>query len=414
MDTANINDAQKVDKKKGWLKILIIFIIALIVIPLGVLSILYNFNQTFKKKANEFLSKAPGAVGEYFSNIPTEVERMKMINYLANYYLDLDSSTAAEKIYILKKDDEKLYVDLIKSMNSSSSVKTEEILNKIRNMELRNDLLFSVYDEVLKEEEERLNSEVTRIERQDILLSKNEIEHNYNDKEFIKILEKVDSNILGEILYYIEPELKDYILNSFNINKKNDILDVINKKAEKVSNLEEIAKVYETKPLNVALETLGNTDTYSMEDLAVIYSNLPVIKSAEILSNIEDQNFVKELFTNIIRYERLQNLETDLTQNISKGIKFFNEYNKKINELATIYDKMSSDAVAKIVEKMIANTKSVTSIELESENILQISDRDIILDVFEKLKKQNQSKILELMEPEAASELTRLLASPRN
>ncbi len=63
---------------------------------------------------------------------------------------------------------------------------------------------------------------------------------------------------------------------------------------------------------------------------------------------------------------------------------------------------------------MIANTKSVTSIELASENILQISDRDIILDVFEKLKKQNQSKILELMEPEAASELTRLLASPRN
>lgn len=411
MDTANINNTEK---KKSKLKIIIILLVVLILIPTLILSVLYNYNQTFKKKANDLLSKIPGAVGDYFSNLPTETERIKMINYLSEYYLDLDSSIAAEKIYILKKDDEELYVDLIKSMNSISYSKTEDIVNKIRNMELRKDLLYSVYEEVLKEEEEKLLSEISRIENQDIILTKNEIENNYRNRDFLKVLEEVNEKVLGETLYYVDLDLRDYILNSFSSRKKNNVLDMINKKTEEITDLQEIAKVYETKPLDVSIETLGNTNTYSMNELAIIYSNLPIVKSSKILSNIEDENFIQELFSKIIHYERLTNSESNITQNISKGIKFFNEYNEKINDLAMIYDKMSAENVAKIIKNMIGNTNAITSIELESENILQLSDRDIILDVFSKLKKQNQSQILELMEPEVASEVTRLLASPSN
>lgn len=409
MDSANINETEKRSPK---LRFLIILLIVLLLIPISILTLFYNLNQTFKRNANEFLSKMPGAVGKYFANIPTEMERREKIQYLSEYYLELDPNTAAEKIYILKKDDEKLYVELIKSMNSISFTKTEEIINRIRNMELRKDLLFSVYEEVLKEEEEKFLSEVTRIENQDIILSIREIENNYSDRDFLRVLEEVNIDTLGEILYYVDSDLQDYILSSFNHSKKNAILSVINRKTKEIIDLEEIAKVYETKPIDVAIDILGNTDTYSMDELAIIFSNLSVLKSSEILSNVEDENFIQDLFSSIIRYEGLRNSELNITQNISKGIEFFNEYSEKINDLVMIYDKMSPERVAKIVESMIGNTNPIASLELEEENILEISDRDIIIDVLSKLRKQNQSRILDYMEPETASLLTRLLASP--
>ncbi len=409
MDSANINETKKRSPK---LRFLIILLIVLLLIPISILTLFYNLNQTFKRNANEFLSKMPGAVGNYFANIPTEMERREKIQYLSEYYLELDPNTAAEKIYILKKDDEKLYVELIKSMNSISFTKTEEIINRIRNMELRKDLLFSVYEEVLKEEEEKFLSEVTRIENQDIILSIREIENNYSDRDFLRVLEEVNIDTLGEILYYVDSDLQDYILSSFNHSKKNAILSVINRKTKEIIDLEEIAKVYETKPIDVAIDILGNTDTYSMDELAIIFSNLSVLKSSEILSNVEDENFIQDLFSSIIRYEGLRNSELNITQNISKGIEFFNEYSEKINDLVMIYDKMSPERVAKIVESMIGNTNPIASLELEEENILEISDRDIIIDVLSKLRKQNQSRILDYMEPETASLLTRLLASP--
>jgi len=409
MDSANINETEKRSPK---LRFLIILLIVLLLIPISILTLFYNLNQTFKRNANEFLSKMPGAVGNYFANIPTEMERREKIQYLSEYYLELDPNTAAEKIYILKKDDEKLYVELIKSMNSISFTKTEEIINRIRNMELRKDLLFSVYEEVLKEEEEKFLSEVTRIENQDIILSIREIENNYSDRDFLRVLEEVNIDTLGEILYYVDSDLQDYILSSFNHSKKNAILSIINRKTKEIIDLEEIAKVYETKPIDVAIDILGNTDTYSMDELAIIFSNLSVLKSSEILSNVEDENFIQDLFSSIIRYEGLRNSELNITQNISKGIEFFNEYSEKINDLVMIYDKMSPERVAKIVESMIGNTNPIASLELEEENILEISDRDIIIDVLSKLRKQNQSRILDYMEPETASLLTRLLASP--
>lgn len=409
MDSANINETKKRSPK---LRFLIILLIVLLLIPISILTLFYNLNQTFKRNANEFLSKMPGAVGNYFANIPTEMERREKIQYLSEYYLELDPNTAAEKIYILKKDDEKLYVELIKSMNSISFTKTEEIINRIRNMELRKDLLFSVYEEVLKEEEEKFLSEVTRIENQDIILSIREIENNYSDRDFLRVLEEVNIDTLGEILYYVDSDLQDYILSSFNHSKKNAILSVINRKTKEIIDLEEIAKVYETKPIDVAIDILGNTDKYSMDELAIIFSNLSVLKSSEILSNVEDENFIQDLFSSIIRYEGLRNSELNITQNISKGIEFFNEYSEKINDLVMIYDKMSPERVAKIVESMIGNTNPIASLELEEENILEISDRDIIIDVLSKLRKQNQSRILDYMEPETASLLTRLLASP--
>lgn len=67
-------------KKKKVSKIILILIIALVIVPLGVGSVVYNTNKSFRDKMNTKLIKAPGFVGKYFRNYPTESEKQDKKN----------------------------------------------------------------------------------------------------------------------------------------------------------------------------------------------------------------------------------------------------------------------------------------------------------------------------------------------
>lgn len=411
METTNIERGNKNNKIS---RIISIVIISIVLVPLGIMILIYSTNKNFKNNTNKMLSKMPGVIGEHFRNYPTEVEKDEKINYLSKHYIDLDPSVAADKMYIIKKDDEKLYIDILKEMNNISNSKTEEIVLKVRNMELRKDLLFSIYEEAQEEEKEQFQLEVSRIERQDILTSLLEIEKKFSDREFLKVLSEVKTDKLGEILYYVDSDIRAYITNTFKESKKTSIEGVINEKTNEINTLIDVAKVYETKPLDMSIETIGNTEAYSLDKLGTIYRNLSILKSAELLSNIKDEKFIEDLFAAIIREEQLTKSETNITSDISKTMEFLNEYSNKVNNLVMIYEKMAPDKIAKIVEKMMQNTNTITSIEINSENIYELSDRTIIVDVLSKMKNQTLSKVFDYMEPDKASQITRLLARPKD
>lgn len=417
METINVenrNENEKSKKKYKISKIITIIIISIVLVPLGIMSLMYSTNKKFKNNANKILRKMPGVVGEHFRNYPTELEKDEKIIYLSKHYIDLDPNVAADKMYIIKKDDEKLYIDVLKEMNNISNSKTEEIVLKVRNMELRKDLLFSIYEEAQEEEMEQFRLEVSRIEKQDTLASLLEIEKKFADRDFLKVLSEVKTDKLGEVLYYIDSDVRNYILNTFEESKKTSIEVIINEKTNEVNTLIDLAKVYETKPLDVTIETIGNTNSYSLNKLAVIYSHLSALKSAELLAGIKDENFIEDLFSAIIREEQLTKSETNITSNVSKTMEFLNEYSSKVNDLVVIYEKMAPDKVAKIVEKMMQNTNTITSLEISSEKVYELSDRTIIVDVLSKMKNQTLSKVLDYMESDKASQITRLLAQPKN
>ena len=412
MDTTNIEDNIEIKNKKRpkWkLILLLIFVI----IPLAIVGILYNSNISFKTNLNSKLSKMPGVVGEYFKNYPTESEKNAQIDYLSNYFVNLDPNIAADKIYIIKKEDEKLYIDLIRGMNSISTGKTEEVVLKVRNLELRKDLLFSVHDEAKQDEKDNFLSEVSRIERQDILTTVLEVEKRFADREFLKILNEVRLEKMGEILYYTDVDIRNYIVDSFQNDRKIRIEGILYEKTNEENMLIDIAKLYETKPIEASIKAIGNTENYPIEKLGTIYKNLSVLKSAELLSNIKDENFVEELFSSIMREEELTKSDTNITSDISQSMEFISEYQARIKDLVTIYEKMSPDKVARIVEKMMINTDTITSFELNSEEIYSLSDSVIIVDVLSKMKNQTLSKIFDFMEAEKASKITQLLAKPK-
>jgi flagellar motility protein MotE (MotC chaperone) len=414
MDSESLKETSK--RKKVY-KIITIVIISIIIVPLSIISVVYFNNKTFKNKVNNALGKTPGALGDYFRNYPTETERIDKKTYLANYYLNLDTNIAADKIYIIKKNDEELYVDIIKIMNSITSSKTEDIVGKVRNIELRKDLLFSIYDEVQKEKENEILGEVSRLDKQDLLITIKEVEKRYEEEmDYINNLSKIlyfmREDKTAEILYYIDPRIKDQVLGSFDPKKSSNVEAAILKKTIEENKLEDLAKLYEAKPVDIAIKEIGNIEGYSINQLAKVYKNLSILKSAEILSKINDENFTEELFSAIRREEELNKDEISIAPEISRSIEFVSEYQQKITDLVAVYEKMGPDKVAKIVEKMMVNDKTVTSLEIDANPIYEISDRLIIVDVLTRMKNQTLSKVLNYMEADKASQITQLLAKP--
>ena len=109
--------------KRKW-----VIILTAIVLPILILSLLYFNNMSFKLRVNNLLSRVPGGIGDRFKTLPTDFDSQEKKAFLADYYLSLEPADAADKLYIIKKDDEQLYSEIIRLMNSNSSSKTGEII----------------------------------------------------------------------------------------------------------------------------------------------------------------------------------------------------------------------------------------------------------------------------------------------
>lgn len=405
---------EKKDKqKKKTLKVVAILIISFLILPLVIVIIIYNSNKAFQQNINNTLTKMPGAIGEHFNNYPTEEEKEEKVNYLARHFLSLKNDVAADKIYIIKKEDEGLYLDLIKTMNSIEKKKTEDTVLKIRNMELRKDLLVSTYEDAKNEKKQNILSEISRMENQDVLLSLMEIENKFNDKDFLETLNKLDVNKLSQVLYYIDDDIEDYVLNTFETEKKNEIQRLIYKIDKKEKELTDLARLYETRPIDRGTVEIGNFENFSVEELGIIYTNLSNVKAAELLYTIGDEKFTEELFIEIAKREEKIKSDKNTIEDISKAMEFISDYNTKIKDLVQIYEKMTPGKIAKIVEDMIDNTETVTSLQLKDQNVYDLSDSLIIVDVLSKMKNQTLSKVLDFMEAKNASRVTRELAKPK-
>lgn len=402
----------KEKKSKGILKTVLIFASVFILIPTIVFLAAYLLNSDFKKATNEFLRDTPGVLGEHFSKYPTESERAEKEIFLADYYLSIEDESSADKLYIVKKSDEELFNNVIKRMNQKSTTKTKNIIKLVRNIELRKDLLYTLYDEIKLEQEAALSEEVKRLESLELNLAIKEIEMmaaRGSREELIKIFTNMNSNIAANILYYIEPDIKTRILTSMDSEKSKLIDSILLQKAKRNEELIRKAKVYEAMENDRAFAEIGNTDIFKIDELSTIYINLSISKAAEILINA-DNDFVNEIITKIETLEDLLKEEESRTVKIIETLNFKKQYDKKIAELVVLYERMEPVDVVQIVDKMIRNNNTVTVFEIDESPIYTISDSTIILDVLKNMKKQKVSQILSNMEASKAANITRELA----
>lgn len=408
------NTSNVKEKKTSKFKIVIVVIVVLVF--LAGMTFAYFKIPSLNSKINSLIGRLPwiSSRGNQ-SSLPEGVTSEKLDD-LADYYLSIDMEEAADKLYLIKKDDEMLYSSLIRLMNKKSATKTGELIKLVRNLEGRDDLLVALHDELTKEKQSKLNEEVSKLEGQDLSITLRQIEvllssDNKHREELADIFNKMDENILANIMYYLDEEFQEQIYSLLPESKRSSLESQVLSVSSKKLQLKDLASLYESKPIAAAIKEIGNTELYSLEELGVIYSNMSILKSAEILSNIKDDDFIKDVLASIRREDSLNNQESTANK-ITEAIEFLKEYNQKINELAKVYEQMSPDKVALITEKMINNNNTVTALQWDTEPVFEVTDAVIITDVLSKLKDKTISRIINSMSTDNAHKLTQMLAKP--
>lgn len=414
-----MNAAKK--KKRGKVIYILLTLFILILIILSVLVLLYFTNEDFKStiegykdKTEPFWEKISFWNDKSSSNL-NESEISQKKEDIAEYYIQRGMDAAYE-LYAIKTKDELLYSDIVKIMNQKSSSITSKLIKEIRNLDDMDDILTSIYNKIMDEDQSEIIDEARRLENMDIISAIDEIKLMMENKHlFIENINDILANMRDEsvcnILYYMDEETRREIYSVLDEDLRSRINYMIKDKDRRYNELVDIARLYEDKPIDVLLYDIGNTETYDMDELAVIYSNLSILKSGEVLSRVNDDAFVQDLIETIREEEKLRKKDS-IVADINRIVQFIDEYNTRIDELVYLYENMEPNKAAAILENMLENSSTLSQFTLESEPVYEVTDSSVVLDVFRNMRKNSAAKILNYMKNENVTKLTQMLASP--
>lgn len=416
-DNSTVESKEEKKKSKGMGGCLVVLLI-LFLTPLLALGALYFLNKDFKLNVNGVMSNLPGAAGDYFEKFPTRAEELEQIRIVSDFMLDLDESRAVDKLLILQKDDQRAYDDVIKDMLRINPNKTKSILEALRKATINKDALsntvLGISDEQatdLKDKAAYISSLPSTAAVEEVLAV---IEDSINGhKNAAAIFEFIEDEIAVSILYQLDQIDREKIMAALTDEKSLSIRNAYSSNQRRVSDLEQIAGVYSSEAPTTLIETIGNTTTYSIDDLAVIYKNLGAKKAGEVLAKSEDEAFVFDLVAKIKANELLADDEDLLTPDILKSLKIYREFDDNVNELIDVYSEMDTTKVVQIVKNMMLNASPSQVYELNNGELITISDEDLILEILTSFPQDKIASILSSLDQTLSSELTRKLALPK-
>jgi flagellar motility protein MotE (MotC chaperone) len=408
-------EGKKSKGKGGCLVILLILFLT----PLLALGALYFLNKDFNLNVNGLMSNMPGPVGTYFEKYPTRAEELEQIRTVSDFMLDLEESRAVDKLLILQKDDSRAYDDVIKDMLRINPNKTKSILEGIRQATINKDALSNTVQGISDEQTEDLKAKAAYISGLSFNAAVGEVESIIEDsinghKNAAAIFEYIDDVKSVGILYQLDQLDRERILAALTDKKALAIRNVYSSQQRRISDLVQIADVYGSEDPTKLIETIGNTATYSIDDLAVIYKNLGPKKAGEVLAKSIDEAFVFELVAKIKANELLEKNEDLLTPDLLKALKIYREFDDNVVELIDVYSKMDLTSVVEIVKNMLLNASPSEVYELDNGEFITISDEDLILEILTSFPQDKIAAILSSLDQTLSSELTRKLVLPKN
>ena len=416
-DNSAVESKEEKKKSKGMGGCLVVLLI-LFLTPLLALGALYFLNKDFKLNVNGVMSNLPGAAGDYFEKFPTRAEELEQIRIVSDFMLDLDESRAVDKLLILQKDDQRAYDDVIKDMLRINPNKTKSILEALRKATINKDALSNTVLGISDEQATDLKDKAAYISGLPSTAAVEEvlavIEDSINGhKNAAAIFEFIEDEIAVSILYQLDQIDREKIMAALTDEKSLSIRNAYSSNQRRVSDLEQIAGVYSSEAPTTLIETIGNTTTYSLDDLAIIYKNLGAKKAGEVLAKSEDETFVFDLVAKIKANEHLADDEDLLTPDILKSLKIYREFDDNVNELIDVYSEMDTTKVVQIVKNMMLNASPSQVYELNNGELITISDEDLILEILTSFPQDKIASILSSLDQTLSSELTRKLALPK-
>lgn len=404
-------------KKKGVLiKGVLFLLLFFIIIPSMGVAGFYFLNQTFQYRFNAALSSAP-VVGTYFESLPTKAEKEAQITEVAKYFLDISYDRAVDKLILIYNEDREMYDSIIRAMMKMHPNRTKLVLENIRDQQLKGDAISSVLDEIIDERDVDLTEEANNLLALPFASVREEMMQIINDglngySNLARILGKMDAVKAYDLLTLLDDVDENQVLEAMSVETRNSINQEKNKDMNNTQRLLSLSEIYQSKSPESLVDVLGSTSQYSISELAIIFKELGVLKTGEILSATEDDEFVNSIITEMKNNEILSEGEDLLTKDILKTLKIHKDFDDNILKLTNIYASMESEDVSRVLSDLMNNRSLPEVYVLDSGDIITISDEDLAYEILGKFDDTRIAEIIGFFDERLASEVTRKLIIP--
>lgn len=397
---------------------IIILLVIIILLPIIIFGSIYFLNESFQLEANRILKDAPGAVGDYFESLPTELEKQRDIKKIADYYLSIDKNSAVDKLEKIKAQDEELYDNIIKYMVRDNPNRTKDVLDVIRRNELNEDLITSTINEINEEINDSYSDDANELLKLSLPLAKEKMEEiiksSLNGHILLaEILKNLNDNNIASLINILDDQDFNGVLDSFSKAQQASIKKIISNQKTNENNLNNIIEVYKSKSAETLVEIINQDSNYTFDELVYIYENLGPKLAGQVLSMINEEQFTIRLTNRIKENQILQKGSDELTKDILKSLKLFSEFDDNINELTQMYNTMGSQKVSNILEGMMRSSRLPEIYQFDNGETLELSDEDVAIEVLMNFSNDKKSEVINLMTDAMASQVSRKLSLPR-
>ncbi len=392
----------------------LVFLLIVILVPILVLVGMYLLSHDFKLFANSYLSYLPGGAGEYFESQPTRKDELKDIRYVATSFMKLEDERIVDKLKLIKSEDRRVYDDLVREMLRLNPNRTGAIIDSMRKDDESSGLLEEVMSDI---EKDRL----AELEQYTKYLSSLSVDSAVEDLERICLelggielassyIELMDEDRAMKIMFRLSNENKNKIFSvlpedkTISLKSKHELYKRHNEE------LEQIAGLIKRENGQVIVESL---EKYSDDDKVTILRKLGPRVAGLALSRMQDNDQVLQLVNQIKNIEIEENDKDEITADILKSLKVYRDFDDSILELTSVYLKMDTDKVAKVITDMCINQGSGHVYYLENGDNIEITDFHIATEILRGFPQKKLAEILSKLDDSLASEITRRLTLPK-
>lgn len=403
-------------KKGGMIKGILFLLIFFIIVPGIGIAGFYFLNETFQYRLNSALSTAP-VVGSYFDALPTKAEKEEQITLIAQHFLDISYERAVDKLILFYGEDKAMYDEIIRAMMKMHPNRTKLVLENIREQLLKGDAVSAVLDDITTERDLELEESANDLLSIPFASVREEMYEIINDglnghSNLARIFENMDSVEAYDLLSLLDDVDAERVLDAMSSETRTLITQEKNEDLNNKERLYSMAEIYTSKKPESLFDVLGSEGTYEISELAILFKEIGVMNTGKILSMSTDDDFVNKVITEMKNNEVLIEGEDLITKDILKTLNIYKDFDDRILKLTNIYSTISSDEVAKILERLISNRSLPDVYVLDNGEIITISDEDRAYKILESFDDKRVAEIIGFFDDGLATEVTRKLATP--
>ncbi len=407
---------KKEKKGGGLIKGILILLVFIIIIPSLGITGFYLMNETFQYRMNAALSNFP-VVGSYFDSLPTKAEKNEQIKSIAEYFLDISADRAVDKLILINTDEKPMYDEIVKVMYQIDPNSTKIILEDIRSKQLKGDAVSTTLDEITDERNQELGAIASELQSMPFSSLRGELYKILNDglngySRLARIFEQMDAVKAYEMLSLLDSVDENAVLDAMSMVSREEILLEKNKDTANTQKIISLSEIYASKDADELVELLGNTGTYSIEELAIIYKEIGVVKTGKILAISNDDGLISDVITQMKNNEVLSVGEDLITKDILKSLKIFKDFDDNIIELTNVYKTMQTSQVATVISKLLTDGALPQVYVLDGGDVITISDEDLAYKILAQFDDKTKAEIIGNFNNTLASEVSKKLTVP--